>query len=197
MTELLGHDRGKARQCGEDGLGEGRRFVADGRNHFHGSDSEGIQLVLGMGNEISPARQHFPDGADRQGHMLDAVQDHAVLPAENQVAVLAHQLHDQGFPAEIPHLVQMFDMEMKNALQRGLGHSHDASAPQMLAEQHTETRRGHGRGFIFICQVGQRQTRRSRKQKSVLVCVVFYGKQEFIGLGLDDFCDASSGQLIG
>ena len=42
VTELLGHDRGKAGQCSVDGFGEGRRFVADGRNHFHGSDSEGI-----------------------------------------------------------------------------------------------------------------------------------------------------------
>ena len=48
------------------------------------------------------------------------VDDGAVLLAENDVAVLSHDLHDQLFPAkEIPHLIQVFQLKFDDALQPG------------------------------------------------------------------------------
>ena len=37
--------------------------------------------------------------------MLDAVQDHALLIEENNIAVLAHDLHHQGFKAQISKFI--------------------------------------------------------------------------------------------
>ena len=111
-----------------------------------------------MGNEVGPTRQHLPDRTDCQGYVLDAVEDCTVLLGENQVAVLAHQLHDQGLAAEIPHFIQMLDMKMENSLERGLGDRDDAPAAQVLSKQHAKARCGHGCRFIFLCQIDQGQT---------------------------------------
>ena len=48
--------------------------------------------------------------------MLDAVDDGAVLSAENDVAVLAHDFHNQFLAAQVPHLVQVLQIELDDAL---------------------------------------------------------------------------------
>ena len=50
-------------------------------------------------------RKDFTHGADLCGDMIDGVQDHAVLLAENNIAVLAHQFDDQKLAADITQFI--------------------------------------------------------------------------------------------
>ena len=64
-------------------------------------NGERVQLVLGVWNKVGTAGKNFADGAYVAGYVLDAVQDHTLVIAENNVAVLAHQLHDQNLVAYV------------------------------------------------------------------------------------------------
>ena len=77
---------------------------------------KGIQLVLCMGDEVRLAGQDLSYTADRSGYVLDAVDDHIIVVTEDQVTVLAHQLHDQRLVTQIPHLVEMLDIDMHDTL---------------------------------------------------------------------------------
>ena len=48
--------------------------------------------------------------------MLDAVQDYPFLITEDDIAVLTHDLHNQSLVTEIPHLVQVFYVDVEDAL---------------------------------------------------------------------------------
>ena len=106
-------DTGEASvDCLEDRLGlGGKRFTE--RTLIAG---QGIQLVLSMGNKVRLAGQDLSYTADRSGYMLDAVDDHIIVVTEDQVTVLAHQLHDQRLVTQIPHFVEMFDIDMHDTL---------------------------------------------------------------------------------
>ena len=54
--------------------------------------------------------------------MLDAVQDSSVLFAEDDIAVLAHKLHDQPLAAQIPQIVQMLDLKFDDPLKPRLAY---------------------------------------------------------------------------
>ena len=84
-----------------NGHGGGTHCLAEGFL----CDRKRIFLGNGLGDEIGSPRQHLADRADLSGHMLDAVNDGAVLLAENDVAVLSHDFHNQFFAAQVPHLV--------------------------------------------------------------------------------------------
>ena len=79
-------------------------------------NGERIPFALGFGNEIIPSGKHLAHRAHMGGNMLDAVQDHALVIAENNVAVLAHELDDEFFAAGISKLVQMLQMKFHHAL---------------------------------------------------------------------------------
>ena len=96
----------------EDRLGlGGKRFTE--RIFIAG---QGIQLVLGVGDEVRLAGQNLSYTADRSGYVLDAVDDSIVIVTEDQVTVLSHQLHDQRLVTQIPHLVEMLDIDMHDTL---------------------------------------------------------------------------------
>ena len=61
--------------------------------------------MLRFRDKIHPPRKDFTHGADLCGDMFDGVQDHAVLLAENNIAVLAHQLDDQKLAADITQFI--------------------------------------------------------------------------------------------
>ena len=86
-----------------------------------------------MGDEIGASRQHLPDRAYLGGDMLDAVQDHVVFIAEDDIAVLSHELHDQIFPPQIPHFIQMLDLKPHDPLKARLGHGKDPPVGDVLA----------------------------------------------------------------
>ena len=83
MTEFLGHGRGKAGQGGVNRFTQRRGLRADRLDHFRRGGRERIEFILRMGNKISPSRENLPYRADSQRHVLDAVQNGAVFPAED------------------------------------------------------------------------------------------------------------------
>ena len=67
------------------------------------------RILLGhcLRDEIHSSGKDFADGTHICGYVLDAVNNCAVLFAENDIAVLSHDLHDEPFSAEIAHFIQM------------------------------------------------------------------------------------------
>ena len=128
--------------------------------------------------------------------MFDAVNDLSVRCAEDDVAVFSHDLDDQFFAAQIAQFVQMFDRKMDDPFQFRLPDIDDPSAADVFAQKHAEVRRGHGRGFVCVCQVDKRKGGvRADEEPPLSVCCL-YRKEQFIRLGLCDLCDASPDQLI-
>ena len=56
---------------------------------------------------------------------------------ENNIAVFAHDLHDQILAAKIAKLIQMLDCKMNDPLQFGLPDIHDPAVCNVLSQKHT------------------------------------------------------------
>ena len=89
--------------------------------------------------------------------MFYAVQDGPIFFAEDNVAVLPHQFHNQTFPAHIAHLVQMFDGKFNDPFQAGLLHLDNPPGTDVLAQKHTEIGCGQGAWLIAAGKIGQRE----------------------------------------
>ena len=76
--------------------------------------------------------------------MLDAVNDLVFIIEEDDIAVLAHDLHHKYFLAEISHLIQMLNMNPDDTFQTGLGNSGDSAVLQMLSKKHAKAGSCHG-----------------------------------------------------
>ena len=74
--------------------------------------------------------------------MLDAVQDHSFFVTEDDVAVFAHQLHDQTLSAGITQLIKMLQLKFYNTLHSRLLYIQDTGASDVLSEKHAEVRCG-------------------------------------------------------
>ena len=74
--------------------------------------------------------------------MFDAVQDHSLFVTEDDVAVLAHQFHDQTLSVGIPQLIKMLHLKFHHALHSSLLHIKDTGASDVLSEKHAEVRCG-------------------------------------------------------
>ena len=55
--------------------------------------------------------------------------------------------------AQVAHLVQMFHLNVDNALQTGLGDVRDTAVLQVLAEEHAEAGGRERAGFIVVGEV--------------------------------------------
>ena len=155
IAELLSQNRGNAGEAPVKGLEDRLRLGREGLLKALPVRVQGVQLVLGSGYEIGLARQDFPEGADGGGDMLDAVDNDSFVITEDDVAVLAHDLHHQSLLPQIPHFVQMLYAQMHDTLQTRLGNVRDAAVLEMLAQEHAEVGGGDGAGLIGLRQVEQ------------------------------------------
>ena len=103
-------------------------------------NSQRIFFIPSIGNEIFSSGKNLTDRAHMGRDMLDAVQDHAFFVTEDDVAVLAHQLHDQTLSAGIPQLIKMLQLKFHHTLHSRLLHIKDTGASDVLSEKHAEVR---------------------------------------------------------
>ena len=136
---------------------------------------QGIQLVLGMGNKIGFSRKHLPDRGNSSGNPFDAVDNHIIFIAENNIAVFSHDFHDKFFLAKVAHLVQMFYLDMDNTLQTGLGDTCNTSVLQMLAQEHTKIGRSHRTGLVLLSQINEGERSASGNKEALLTVWLFNG----------------------
>ena len=143
-------DTGK---CCIDRFADGHRFCFNGIADLCGIHSHGIEFVLLCGrNKIRAARKHFAQGTYGGRDMLDAGDYGAVLIAKDNIGMFSHQFNDKGFVTEIPHFIQVFYLQMDDALHMGLGNAYDPPICDMFAQNHTKCRCLQG-----TCLVGVRQ----------------------------------------
>ena len=89
--------------------------------------------------------------------MLDAVDDPALIIAEYDIAVLAHNLDYQLLLAQISQLIQMLDIKDDDALQFGLGDAGNPSISDILSKKHAEVGGRHWAWLVLVCQIYQRE----------------------------------------
>ena len=114
--------------------------------------------MLCVRDKIRTPRKHLAHGTDQSGDMLDAVHDPVILLGEYNIAVFAHQLDVQIFPAEIAHFIEMFQVHADHSLQPHLRDGNNPAVVQMFAKNHTECRCGHRRGLVLLKQIHQWET---------------------------------------
>ena len=105
-------------------------------------NSQRIFFIPGIGNEIFSSGKNLTDRAHMGRDVFDAVQDHSLFVTEDDVAVLAHQLHDQTLSAGIPQLIKMLQLKFHHTLHSRLLYIKDAGASDVLSEKHAEIRCG-------------------------------------------------------
>ncbi len=84
-------------------------------------DCKWVIFFLRCRNEIFSSWKHLPHGADSAGNMFDTVDNLFFVIAENNIAVLAHNLNNKMFYAQVAKLVKMLDLDIEDALKTGLG----------------------------------------------------------------------------
>ena len=100
---------------------------------FRFRDRKRILLLPGVGDKIISPREDLPDGAYLSRDMLDAVKDHVILIAENDIAVFSHELDHDELSSEVAHLIEMLDLDPDDPLQSWLGHGDDPAVCDMLS----------------------------------------------------------------
>ena len=100
---------------------------------FRFRDRKRIFLLTGVGDKIVSARENFPDGAYLSRDMLDAVKDHVILIAEDDIAVFSHELDHDELSSEVAHLIKMFHLDPDDPLQPRLGDRDDPAIGDMLS----------------------------------------------------------------
>ena len=70
----------------------------------------------GVRDKVISAWKYLSDRTHLSGYMLDAVQNPSGLIAENDIAVLAHDLNDQCLLADITEFIQMLKLNVDNTL---------------------------------------------------------------------------------
>ena len=101
-------------------------------------NSERVLFIPGIGNEIFSSGKNFTDRTHMGRDMLDAVQDHSLFVTENDVAVLAHQFHDQTLSAGITQLIKMLQLKFHHTLHSRLLHIQNTCTSDVLSEKHAE-----------------------------------------------------------
>ena len=96
-------------------------------------DRQRIFLLPGVRDKVIASREYLSDRAYLCGDMYDAVEDHVVLIAEDDVAVFSHELDHDEFSPEIAHLIEMLDLDPDDPLQSRLGHGDDPAVCDMLS----------------------------------------------------------------
>ena len=121
--------------------------------------------------------------------MLDTVDDHSFFITENNIAVLAHDLNDQGFAAQISKFIQVLDLEADDPFQGRLRNAYDATICNMFSQKHTEIRRSHRTWFVISGQIDQRQGCTCGDDQSYLSFCRFDREKQFIIFRLCDLGD--------
>ena len=100
---------------------------------FRFRDRKRILLLTGVGDKIVSPRENFPDGAYLSRDMLDAVKDHVILIAEDNIAVFSHELDHDELSSEVAHLIKMLHLNPDDPLQPRLGDRDDPAIGDMLS----------------------------------------------------------------
>ena len=157
--------------------------------------SQRIQLILRLRNKILPSRKHLTHRTHMRRNMLDTIQDHPLIITENNITVLAHQLHDKNLLTGIPQLIQMLQLKHHHTLHPRLPDIRNPRTSNMLTQQHTEIRRSHRTGLILRSKINQRKRSTGRKQQPALPIRPLPRNQKLIRLRLSNLIKPSSIQI--
>ena len=128
--------------------------------------------------------------------MPDTVYERVAVIQEDDIAVLAHDLHDQDMGTQIAHLVAVFDRDAQDALQTGLPDRKDASVLKMFAQQHAEGRRLQGSLPGGPCQIDEGEGRVGAEVEAELAAAPVRGRtdgeHQLVSVCLRDFINAAA-----
>ena len=138
VADLLSHYRAHTGEGSIKGFGNVYRFFADMSGKFFLGNCQRIFFIPGIWNEIFSSWKDFTDRTHMGRDMFDTVQDHTFFIAEDDVAVFAHQLHDQALPAGVAKFIEVLQLKFHHTLHSRLFYIQDSGASDMLSKKHTE-----------------------------------------------------------
>ena len=104
--------------------------------------------------------------------------------------MLAHQLHHQRFPAEVPQLIEVLQLKIDDSLHVRLVYGKDAGIGNVLAEQHAEIGGSQGAWLVPVRQVYQGKGCAGREHQAHLSLPSLDGEQQLVCLRLGNLADA-------
>ena len=114
---------------------------------------------------VEQPRQHLPGLGHLKIHAPQAVENAPVCARQNEIGIAPHQLQDQLLTAGHAHLVRAVKAEAQDAFGGGLREFRDASAGEVLAQEHTEHRRLRGIVKARLRQMNARTVDIRREQE--------------------------------
>ena len=160
-----------------DCFGNRKWFAGDDLMNPVGRCGERIEFVLlCCRNKVFLARKHLTQRTYRRRDMLDTVDDHAFVIAEDDIGMLAHQLDDQCLVADIAHLIEVLNLHIDDSFHVRLINARDASVGDMLAQHHTECRCCQRTWFVLVRQIQKRKRGTCRDGHAKLAVCSFTGE---------------------
>ena len=194
-TDLLRNNRTDSRKRRVNSPGNITWLPAHNITEFLLTHSQRIQLILRLRNKILPSRKHLTHRTHMRRNMLDTIQDRPLIITENNITVLAHQLHDKNLLTGISQLIQMLQLKHHHTLHPRLPDIRNPRTSNMLTQQHTEIRRSHRTGLILGSKINQRKRSTGRKQQPALPIRPLPRNQKLIRLRLSNLIKPSSIQI--
>ena len=133
MAKLRADDRADACQLHIERFLYRRGRVADQFRKFRLRYGERVFFLHGLRDKIGPSGQNLTNGADLGRNMLDAVENHVFVIAEDNIAVLAHDLNIEFLDPLVPQFVEMLNLHADDSLQPRLADPHDTAVSNMLS----------------------------------------------------------------
>ncbi len=144
-ADFVGGQGTQAGDVMENSLEHRFRLTADQGNEAFLRQCEGVLLPLGVRNEVGTVRQHLPERGLGNGDALNGIDDGEVLPQQDNVGILTHELDGQNALSEVSHFIQMLDFEEDDPLQTGgmqgllgLADGQNGAVADVLPECHAE-----------------------------------------------------------
>ena len=150
----------------------------------------------GGGGPIGHAGQHLPDLAGDEIHPLGGVNNFIRLVHQDDVAVPAHNLADQGGFHLVPQVVHRLKDDAEHPVQALLPGGDEPAGAQVLAQQHTEHRGGLGVFQRLGGKVDLGGGGVGREEEPAVLAAAPEGQKHQLPAGLADFIDAGAGQGV-
>ena len=150
------------------------------------------ELVERRRKLIVQPRQQRPRTGNLKLHTAHTIQNAVVLVEQQEVRAAAHRLEHQLLRAGLAQLIHAADGERHDALQSALLDLRDASADEVLAQQHTEHRR---LGGILTQDLRELHARLVRPRVEEQAQIAAQEQHDLVARGLLHLVDARAEEL--
>ncbi len=121
--------------------------------------------------------------------MVDGIVNSAVGVQQHDVAVPAHDFHNQPFFFQVPDFIDPLKGKREDAFETWCGHARQTGPQQVFTQQHAKHRRAAGIFPVFVSQVQAGRGRVGGEQKALVAARAAQDQQDVVPVWLVDAID--------